>query len=375
MKISDIIVSQFQIPFRKAITVAGQPLQTREGFILELVDNRGYRSAGEVAPLPGLDAISMDRCYTSLNRIKIELSGCRLNLDGFDLAKPLLGIVPASKALVPDHLEAPVLFGLESALLQICLQNRPGNLLPESAILEIPGNGLFVPDPDPEHIPSQIRSLHRSGFRTIKVKIGRLSPEIELAQIHQLISHFEEIPTLRLDGNRSLDLETYHYYYDKLSSLPVEYVEEPLVASEWKKALALPWPLALDETLEKFMDSPVPRLDTIPGQIRHIIIKPNTAAGISGLYRLLSAAAESGIQAILSSAFNTGLGISVLGLLATLFITDSPLSHGLDTLKYLEGDLPVASPVISNGNLQIPINLLKPDAPLNTSFIKKGATC
>lgn len=375
MKIADFDIRSFRIPFRESVTVAGKRLQHREGFILSLTDEQHNRVFGEVAPLPGLDRFSLSQCRDTLVDIKLSLLGHTLQPQQFDLKKPLLGLVPIPAGSRLDTLNACVRFGLESALLQLYLLHAPQRLPESGRYLQIPVSGLFIPSHNSERLESQLDALRQSGFDTVKVKIGRIGLQQEVEQIIQLADTFDGAVSLRLDGNRCLNLADYRQYYHHLGSLPVEYVEEPLPSVNLMDALTVPWPIALDESLSDYLDDRAPDLERLPGKIRHIIVKPAAMQGIYGLFRLLATSADNGIQAVLSSAFNTGLGLLSLGLVSHLSAKGFETAHGLDTLKYLSGDL-LAEPLsIRKGKLRLPVSLFTGEIELNPGFIKETIPC
>ncbi len=375
MRITGFNIRFFSIPFKEAISVAGNPLQQREGFVLGLCDDRQQWGFGEAAPLPGLEPVTNSQCRDELCQLKQHLVGCHLDSACFDLTKPLLGLIPTPDHSPLDDMTASVWFGLESALLQLYLRNHPDLLLKPGDNLAIPVNGLFIPSNDSNRLEQQSQALKQDGFDTIKVKIGRIAQDLEVEQILRLADFFDGEINLRLDGNRSLTPEAYKQFFSRLGSLKIEYVEEPLPAGMWEEALAIQWPLALDESLGEFLDEQGQDLGKLPRQIRHIIAKPTAAKGVHGLCRLLVSAAEKGIQVVLSSAFNTGLGLSTMGLLSHLATSSNPTAHGLDTLKYLSGDL-LAEPLsISQGKLHIPVSLITSETRFKTRFLSETAVC
>jgi len=353
------------------MTVGGKQLDSREGYILVLQDDRQHQFFGEIAPLPGLDSISLTQCREQLCQILQFLPGHQLYLEQFDLNQQLLGLLPSTTPSPLADLDNSVRLGLESALL--LLASHYGLIQLPAKPLEIILNGLFIPSADPDDLPRQLKTLLSSGFETIKVKIGRIAPEDEIEQIRQLVDCFDGKITLRFDGNRSLSHANYRYYHQHLESLPVEYVEEPLYPGLWEEALTVPWPLALDESLADFLKGPLLDIQNLPDQIRHIIVKPTAVPGIHGLHQLLAEASEYGIKAVVSSAFNTSIGLTSMGLISHLHGRQT--AHGLDTLKYLAGDLLEEPLTIRKGKLILPTSLFSGQPQLGGPFFGDPVTC
>ncbi len=348
--IEAVEVYRFSIPFIQPIRVGNVLLSRREGFILILTDRKGRVGLGEVAPLPGWDLISLEQCKRDLAVVNKWGGGSNVTFEQFIIQSPFTGTVPLT-GVFTSHAR----FGIECALLHLYLQERL-NHLPDP--IRIPVSGLFIPDPMKREFSRQIRALKASGVRTVKVKVGRLQANEEIRQILNLVDEMGKDLILRLDGNKNLSAETYLAYCRELHHLNVEYAEEPLRDGETPPSEAFSWPKASDESLSVYIDSRHPDPSSLPPDIRTVILKPGLLAGMSGMFRFTAAAAKRNIQTILSSAFNTGVTLAGLGAFARLAGLPPATAHGLDTLRYLESDVLMESPSVTEGMLQIPRELL-----------------
>ena len=366
-------IYRFSIPFVTPMKVGREVLHDRQGFLIVLTDSEGRCGYGEIAPLPGFDVTPLDRCLQDIPSLRSVLKSARLNLERFQMTAPLLGVVD----LPASAWTAYTLFGVESALLGLSLQHEEtGSLHP---VLPLPGeklriavNGLFIPKSAKTDGPDQqIRNLKNSGTTTVKIKIGRLPEEEEIRQIRHLVDEIGSDISLRLDGNRNLTPEAYQRYYEALSSLPVEYVEEPLPEEEMGRTGDVPWPLALDESLASLLDPEEPNLSGLDSSVRTVILKPGVFNGLHAMARLIGNVEQAGIQAIFSSAFNTGATLAILGVFSRLAGLPPETAHGLDTLRYLAADVLLPSPEISGGMLEIPGRLFSGEASLNEDCIRE----
>lgn len=370
MKISQIDIYDYALPLTQTINVAGTWITQREGCIVALkddLDNTGY---GDISPLPGLDNVPLDVCKKELLQAKHQLEHQPLHYDHFNPTSRMLGMV---------HPDTPVnrhvLFGLESALMRLVLQHDPDmaatvytGFNKGSTCVNI--NGLFVPDPSDSAVQSRLDHLQQAGFSTIKIKIGRLAIQDEIKQIQRLWNDFNHNVTLRLDANQALSFDTYEHYYNALQSIPVEYVEEPLKNSDFSAAAELPWPLAIDESIDFFLDNATLTLSSIPKGVTTLIVKPSSFSGLSSLLAFMQKPEHGAFNLVLSSAFNTGLTVSLLGCLAS-HPACTKTAHGLDTLKYLKQDVITDSPIIQNGCLNITENHCSGRVMLNRSCLRK----
>lgn len=371
MKISRAGICHYSLPLTRRITVSGTPVTHREGYLLCLKDDTGNTGYGEISPLPGLDSQSLDSCMEELIQATRQLNQQPLQIENFSMTARLLGLT-ILKTPVNRH----VMFGLESALLSLACQHDPEISVSVykvaatgPSIIEV--NGLYVPDLSKTVIQSQLDQLKTSGVSTIKIKIGRIAVQDEIDQIRTIQDFFNHDITLRLDANKALSLETYQRYYDALGDIPVEYVEEPLLDGDFTAAAKIPWPLALDESLNLFLDAITSEMTGVPEQTAALIVKPSSFSGLSGLYGFIQKAETLGLKVVLSSAFNTGLTVSLLGSLALVSSGSIRTAHGLDTLKYLKQDVITDPPVIRNGRLSITGKQRAGRVTLNTQCLRQ----
>jgi o-succinylbenzoate synthase len=337
-------------------------LHDRQGFIIALTDHQSRTGYGEIAPLPGLDQTSLDQCRSDLSALRKPFVNSLFNTDHFSLTVRGLGMMVLPVAVTPH-----TLFGLESALLSLYLQNTPASL-PD--LIKIPVNGLFIPDINDDQSDTQIQTLKFSGIKTIKVKIGRLPADQEINQILRLADIIGKDLRLRLDGNQSLSSATYCRYFSALGHLNIEYAEEPLREDALITSQNVPWMIALDESLPQYLDGTHPDLAKLPSYIRTVILKPGLLDGLSGMASLIAEARQRNIQTVLSSAFNTSISLTTLCLFSRLSGLSSDTACGFDTLRYLQSDVLMQSPAISDGALTIPKSLLG-DMQLNFNVITR----
>jgi o-succinylbenzoate synthase len=371
MKITAVDIYRFCIPFIVPIRVGSRVLDVREGFILVLTDEDGRVGYGEVAPLPGLDKTTLDQCRRDIVSLRDRLIGTPLCYGQLKAAAPLLGI-----ASVPmDGLAAHAWFGAECALFGLFLQQNSDD---QSAAafhfsfpLRVSVNGLFVPDQGAGNVARQIRELKDRKVKTVKVKIGRMAADEEIRQILGLADQLGSGSIFRLDGNRSLTIELYRRYYEALRHLSVEYAEEPLSNGDIASAQSVPWPVALDESLDGLLDPDEPSPSSLSPAVRTIILKPGLLNGLHAIARCITDAKQAGIKTVLSSSFNTGFAVAGLGLFSFLTGLPPETVHGLDTLRYLAADVLVESPVILDGQLIIPESLAHGGQHLNNAVIRR----
>jgi O-succinylbenzoate synthase len=160
--------------------------------------------------------------------------------------------------------------------------------------------------------------------------------------------------SLRLDGNRRLGAADFRQYCRRLRDLPVEYVEEPLAGDDLVAIADMPWDLAADQLAAKYLHPERPDLKCLPEACGAVVVKPSLFHGLHPLCRLLAAAGADNPRIVLSSAWNTGITLTLLGLLTGISPSAAQTAHGLDTLGYFSADVVTESPTVSCGRLHLP---------------------
>lgn len=234
----------------------------RKGLILQW--NDGW---GEIAPLPGFSQETFEEAREEIIRLLPDL--------------------PNAKPKYPS-----VSFGIESAS------------VPFSCT--------------PLRLPLCLLNTPRLGFSTLKLKLGHLTVDEAIVQVRKhLGSH-----RLRLDCNRSWNLDEALYFASHFSSEDFEYLEEPVASfpelirfSELTR-----FPIAVDESIRHFPYLQIPTL-------KAAVIKPTVCGSLPSL--------PSHIPIVLSSSYESSLGLLQIARLAS----HSPVPLGLDTFQSFQEDL------------------------------------
>ncbi|NTV02791.1 MAG: o-succinylbenzoate synthase [Chlorobiaceae bacterium] len=332
-------IRRYGIPFSVPVLIRGLRVERREGLLLRLMTADGGAVAiGEVAPLPGLHDETLDEAERSLTALipKIPaLIGCP---------------VPELRARVEaEGLPPSVATGVEMAVLNF-LAARTGALppFPESSApaSPVPVNALL--DGAPDAVLEKAAASFSGGFRAFKLKVrpGRTSEALACIQAFHRI--YRGRAELRLDANQSLGLDEAVEFGRSIPAGSVAYIEEPLMDAsqihlfhERTGILS-----ALDETLWQCPGL----METIPAKaLGALVLKPNRIGGLMKSLELAGLAARLGIPAVFSSAFETGVSLGMYALMAAISSRE-PAASGLDTISFLEYDLPVVAFSTSGGS-------------------------
>ncbi|MEN9400419.1 MAG: hypothetical protein RL632_1522 [Bacteroidota bacterium] len=228
-----------------------------------------------------------------------------------------------------------ILFGIESAILD--LKHGGHRIYFANAFArgeqKIPINGLIWMG-DEQSMLAQIEEKLASGFTTIKMKIGAIGIETELALLKGIRNRYSagEI-TLRVDANGAFDENSAKEILEKLAALDIHSIEQPILAGQHAAMTRLcrntPIPIALDEELIGITDrnEKIHVLEHIRPQ--YIILKPSLHGGISGTQEWIQLAQERHIQWWMTSALESNVGLEVICQLAGEY--DNGLPQGLGT--------------------------------------------
>lgn len=245
-------------------------------------------------------------------------------------------------------------FGMEMAFRSLESQN-PFILFPSEftqARTPIAINGLVWMGNE-EVMLEQIREKIADGFSCIKLKIGAIDFDKELALLRFIRSNFSarEIE-IRVDANGAF---TYDEALDKLKQLSefkLHSIEQPIKKGQTDKMSKLcestPLPIALDEELIGVfsIDEKARILDAIQPQF--IILKPSFVGGFKGTMQWIQLAEQRQIGWWVTSALESNVGLNAIAQWTFTLQTSMPQGLGTGALYTNNIDSPL---VVKNGSL------------------------
>ncbi len=270
----------YRRPFQTPLHTHHGLWQVREGLWVGLQSASGTTGWGEVAPLPWFGSETLEQAIAYCQSLPTQLT----ETDVF---------------AVPDALPA-CQFGLGSAWRALYPQPAPPSQLPLAFSALLPAGQAAL-----ETWPN----LWQAGYRTFKWKIGVAPLETELARLAQLTDALPATATLRLDANGGLSLPQAQQWLqqcDRISSVTIEYLEQPLppsdLAAMGRLSNAYQTPIALDESV-----ATLAQLTAVlkAGWAGIVVVKPAIAGYPQALQALLETHRP---DAVFSSVFETTVG-------------------------------------------------------------------
>ncbi|MCD8261182.1 MAG: o-succinylbenzoate synthase [Bacteroides sp.] len=267
--------------------------------VVQDADHPASFGVGECAPLPDLSCDNMEIYEDILQK------ACILLEERGEPDRELLSDFPS------------ILFGLETALLHLTvgsirLWNTPFSRGEEGLLI----NSLIWMGSYREML-RQIRDKIAQGYHCVKVKIGAINFEEELALLQFIRANFTAADIeLRVDANGAFTPEEAPQKLRQLAAMDIHSIEQPIRAGQWQQMATLcrdtPLPVVLDEELIGIHRSGQKRelLNTILPH--YIILKPTLHGGLSGCLEWINLAEERNIGWWITSALESNIELNAL---------------------------------------------------------------
>ena len=313
-----IKIAPRRLHFKQPAGTSRGSYTTRDVWYLHLTSDKypDRVGIGECAPLPKLSCDDMQGYESVLAHICNEVT----EQGGFSVES------------LRDY--PSILFGLETAFRHLergCFElwDTPFS----RGEVGIPINGLIWMG-DYKKMLEQIEAKMAVGFRCIKLKIGAINFEEELALLRFIRSHFsaKEVE-LRVDANGAFAPADAMEKLKRLAELDLHSIEQPIRAGQWEDMARLtaetPLPIALDEEL---IGINIPErkqclLDSVHPQ--YIILKPSLHGGMAGGNEWIREAEKRNIGWWITSALESNIGLNAIAHWCATF--NNPLPQGLGT--------------------------------------------
>ncbi len=312
-----------QARFKKYILDFKRPSGTSRGVLRQketwflILERKGCYGVGECGLLKGL----------SIDDVSEYESKLQWTCDHIHLGKDELW-----NALV-DY--PSIQFGVEQAFLSIAAAH-PFDLFPSDFSIKekaININGLIWMGGE-EFMHQQITEKLATGFNCIKIKIGAIDFEKEIALLASIRAKYapEEIE-LRVDANGAFKPKEALAKLQRLANFKLHSIEQPIeqgnILIMSKLCNKSPLPIALDEELIGISDVTEKEnlLQTI--QPQYIILKPSLVGGFKGSMQWIQLAEKLGVGWWITSALESNIGLNAIA--RWTYTLANPMPQGLGT--------------------------------------------
>ena len=338
----------WRLPLRDPVAIgATGGLSERAGLIVRVETVDGGVGLGESAPLPG-------------EGIGVEALAARAG----EVSPALLGQTPgeawASLRAIGFLPSADV--ALETAFIDLCARACDAPFaewfadwtgLAPLATEPIPVNALLTAAA-PADLAREAAAARASGFRTVKVKVGR-DRAADGERLGAVRAALGPEVAIRIDANGAWSEDEALAALTAHASRGVALCEQPLTpgfdapARLARLRAASPIPIAADESCASVRDL---RALCAANAVDAVVIKP-LRTGLAEAFKMILEAVSRGASCILTTTFDSGIGTALAIQLASL-LRAPRMACGLATLPLLGGDIVRGCPVPEGGAIALP---------------------
>ena len=333
MKIAEVEVIPYALPFREPYVTARGRLERREMVLLRLRSDDGLVGLGEAVPLSLRGGRGLAHVASELERL-----GERDSLDEATLQGDALS------------LSAPARCAALTALLD--LRGRRAAAAGSTAQVEVDAvecNATLAAG-EPAAVAAAASRWAEDGFDTFKLKLGTSDDFGQVLAVREAVGPRARI---RIDANAAWDVDTAKHMLKALEPLEVELAEQPVATLEEavEVAASTSIPIAGDESVET-------RADAERAQAMR-------ACSLTGIKLCKVGGPEAAIEiaevlpAYVSSALDGPVGIAAAAqvaqtLRAAAGASDPGLAHGLATQRLFSSTVASVECEVRNGMLHPP---------------------
>ena len=187
---------------------------------------------------------------------------------------------------------------------------------------------------DKDFMSRQITSKLNEGFGCIKMKIGAINFDTELALLKSIRQEFSasEIE-IRVDANGAFNPKNALEKLKQLSDLDLHSIEQPIAVKKWDQMAYLceksPLDIALDEELIGVFSNQDKQALLQHIKPQYIILKPSFIGGFKGSDSWIELSQANNVQWWITSALESNVGLNAIS--QYTFTKNSTLPQGLGT--------------------------------------------
>ena len=312
MKIREVEVIPYALPFKEPYVTAAGRLEQREMALLRLRDEDGLVGLGEAVPLSLRGGAKLKQVAEEL-----EVLGAHENLDEETLNSRQIDLSPPARCAA-----ATALLDLRGK--RAAVQGRASS----APATPVRCNATLVAG-EPAAVAVEAERWAADGFSTFKLKLGAGDDVGQVRAVREAVGPEARI---RIDANAAWNLETAKRTLSELEPYEIELAEQPVATIEDSAELAgsTPIPLAADESVVSRADA---ERAAAAGAFALTGIKLSKVGGPEAAIEIAEL-----LPAYLTSALDGPVGIAAAAQVATTLGEvrhgeDAPLAQGLATQR------------------------------------------
>jgi L-Ala-D/L-Glu epimerase / N-acetyl-D-glutamate racemase len=341
MKIQSIKVWKENLELTRPYTIAYETFESVENLFVSLETDSGMTGIGAASPSEDVTGESIINCQQALEN-KLEPLLQDADVRSF---QSLIRGLSTSLAETPAALAA----------VDIALHDLAGKLI-GLPLVEILGRAHQTMQtsitigikPTEEETLIEAQEYWDRGFRVIKVKTGLVVNE-DIERLTHIREKFGSDLMIRTDANQGYSVDDYIRFQQETEHLKLEFVEQPLAASDLKGMRSLPESMRLVTAADECLQSPADALECLcpPRPFGIFNIKLMKCGGISPGMEI-ARLAELGSIDLMWGCMDESI-ISISAALHAAFASPATRYLDLDGSLDLERDLVEGGFVLENG--------------------------
>ena len=332
----DLEYRSFSLDLERPLRTADETIDSRDGFLVRLVDADGSVGYGEATPLPGWTE-SKDECDAAL-QAACEALDSGTTADALDAVDRSSAARHALTLAIADHDATR-----EATPLYRHLGDGP-------LVGRVPVNAT-VGDGTPSETAAAVHDAVDRGFDVCKVKVGRRDVDADVDRLRRVRETIGSAVDLRVDANGAWTVGEAETAISAFDDLGVSMAEQPLPAGALEGHAALRGTdvaIALDEgLLEHGVDS---ICDAEAADA--VVLKPMALGGIDVARQVAAWVTELGITPVVTTTID-GVVARTGAVHLAAAIPDVP-ACGLATGELLADDLGRDPVLLENGSAVVP---------------------
>ncbi|MEA5479139.1 o-succinylbenzoate synthase [Pseudanabaena galeata UHCC 0370] len=303
--VQSIQYQPYQLAFREPFQTATGILLSREGFVIEIRDRRSdyqvqHIGLGESAPLYGFGMESLSETEQVLKEAQRSLINAEIqNLQDIENLLAKYDSTPAAK------------HGIELALLNLLAQVQGVSI---SQLLANSFSGIVrdqvtvnavIGAIEPTKAAAKAREFVKQGYPCLKIKVGTQDFEMDLRRVKAVRSQIGNDIQIRIDANQGWSVEEAIANLKKLELLQIEYVEQPVAASDLVGMAIVRRSQSILVAADESVNNLAQLQQVIKAQAADIIIlKPMALGGIITANHAAAIAFQAGLDVVVTTTID-----------------------------------------------------------------------
>lgn len=325
-----LTLDEFSLPLREPLGTARGEIATRDGWLVG-VERDGKRGVGEATPLPEWTESHAD-CGDRLRALAESWPG-----------------VPDGATPAARHGVTLALHDAQARAAGVPLGRHFAG--PEAPVADAVAVNATVGDAPVAETVDRAESAVDAGYGTLKLKVGVRDPATDVDRLRAVRDAVGGGVTLRADANGAWDFTTARDVLVDLADVGVEYVEQPVPATELGALSSLRGRgvgVAADESLAEYTVREVVEADAADT----LILKPMALGGPESTLRAAGKARTAGVSSVVTTTIDGAVARAAAVHVASCLPGDR--AHGLATGDLLADDLGTDPAPVVDGRVSVP---------------------